>query len=111
MLRAIKANTMRLTTFLLTFIFYSTVLGQKIGNGLTNIYKNVGMISYLPKPKQRSYGTGTLVYKRTSDTTLSAFLITCKHVLPKKLDSDIIYFGARCFKPMLINCFIALQLK
>lgn len=50
------------------------------------------MISYLPKPTQRSYGTGTLVYKRTSDTTLSAFLITCKHVLPKKIDSDIIYF-------------------
>lgn len=67
-------------------------LTQKIGNGIMNIYKSVGMISYLPNPNQRTYGTGTLIYKKTSDTTLAAYLITCKHVLPKKKDSDIIYF-------------------
>lgn len=67
-------------------------LAQKIGNGIMNIYKSVGMISYLPNPNQRTHGTGTLIYKKISDTTLSAYLITCKHVLPNKKDSDIIYF-------------------
>ncbi len=83
---------MKLIIIFLSIILPITGLSQKIGNGIMNIYKSVGMISYLPKPNQRSYGTGTLVYKRSSDTTLSAFLITCKHVLPKKKDSDIIYF-------------------
>lgn len=57
-----------------------------------NIYKSVGMVSYLPNPNQRSYGTGTLIYKRITDTTLSAYLVTCKHVLPQKKDADYIYF-------------------
>lgn len=72
-------------TFLSTF-------SQKLGNGLMNIYKGVGMVSYLPNPNQRSYGTGTLIYKKNTDTSLSVYLVTCKHVLPQKLDADYIYF-------------------
>src|SRR5205085_4299504 len=57
-----------------------------------NIYKSVGMVSYLVNSTQRSFGTGTLVYKHRSPTTLSVFLITCKHVLPSKSQADVIYF-------------------
>lgn len=69
-----------------------TAFSQKIGNGLMNIYKSVGMVSYLPNPTQRSYGTGTLVYKRVTDTTIVVYLVTCKHVLPQRNVADYVFF-------------------
>lgn len=65
---------------------------QLIGNGIMNIYKSVGMVSYLPNATQRSFGTGTLIYKNRTATTLSVYLVTCKHVLPLKSQSNEIFF-------------------
>jgi hypothetical protein len=87
----------------------SSTFSQKLGNGLMNIYKGVGMISYLPKPNQRTYGTGTLIYKRITDTTLSVYLVTCKHVLPQKKDADYIYFDIA--NPKSVNKFSTIKIS
>jgi hypothetical protein len=65
---------------------------QQIGNGVLNIYKSVGMVSYMPTPTNKSYGTGTLIRKIHNDSMMSVFLITCKHVLPTFNQSRTVFF-------------------
>ncbi len=67
---------------------------QQIGNGFLNIYQSVGMVSFLPSPGMRSLGTGTLIHKifGKNRDSISFFIVTCRHVLPNKSQSDFIYF-------------------
>jgi hypothetical protein len=98
---------MKLKIILGLFILPLFSFSQKIGTGIMNFYKSVGMVSYLPNATQRSFGTGTLVYKKRTINTLSVFLITCKHVLPLKTQSDVIYFDIA--NPKSLNKFSTIR--
>lgn len=75
-----------------TLLLHQLASAQKIGNGVLNIYKSTGLVSYLPSPGVRNFGTGTLIHKMKGRDSISYFLVTCKHVLPTKAQSDIVYF-------------------
>ena len=77
---------------LLYMLVPNLCVAQQIGNGLINIYKSVGMVSFLPTPTVRNYGTGTIVYRKYGEDSFAFFLVTCKHVLPIKSQSDFVYF-------------------
>lgn len=56
-----------------------------------------GIISYMDKskPGNLSFGTGTLIGKPISDSSMFIFLVTNRHVLPQRSQSDTINFKIR----------------
>ena len=93
---------------LLAIIIPTLGKSQQIGNGFMNIYNSVGMVSYLPAPTTRNYGTGTIVHKTYGKDSISFFLVTCKHVLPKFGQSNFIYFDIA--NPLAPNKFSTMKL-
>ena len=103
---------MRTIFILILFALPIYAFSQKIGNGLLNAYRSVGRVSYISKSGQRSFGTGTLMYRTWPNATMSVYLITCKHLLPvQPVDADIIYFdianpkSSIGFSTMIISVF------
>ncbi len=64
---------------------------------IKDISNCVGLITYTDTKGGFHSGTGTFMYKRMSDTTIKIFIVTCKHVLPEKLESRYIEFSIKDF--------------
>lgn len=79
--------------FLLLLISSLKSFSQKNTVGVQNMYRSVGLITWVSNNSDTSgFGTGTIILKSIDSNHVSVFLVTCKHVLPDKSYTSFIDF-------------------